>query len=103
MANANATETRTQDHDHMTIAIALLSLLVVLLISLRKELSGAGSLRGVVSSRLRGHSRLYIHRAAGGVFHGRVNFAAPCRSIGTLGKVGSSALHEEKTCSGLMY
>jgi hypothetical protein len=48
MANANATETRTQDHDHMTIAIALLSLLVVLLISLRKELSGASSLRDVV-------------------------------------------------------
>jgi formate hydrogenlyase subunit 4 len=33
---------------HTTIAIALLTLLVVLLISLRKELSGEGSLRGVV-------------------------------------------------------
>jgi hypothetical protein len=32
---------------HTTSAIALLTLLVVLLISLRKELSGAGPLRGI--------------------------------------------------------
>lgn len=71
----DATKPALTASTHTTIGIALLTLLVVLLISLHKELSGAGPLRGIVHLGFAVLGICTFIALMAGLFHGKDTIA----------------------------